>query len=134
MSCTEESEASQVSQALLHQKTGVLITYRSAQDLIQNAPAGAVAMVILAGRECPAEMGRALQWLRRRQPHCPVAVIADVGAGKEETTARAGGAIADDLLPLAHDLALILSAHGFSPYDLVETSDRYLISARKVSP
>ena len=50
-------------------------------------------MVILAGRECPAEMGRALQWLRRRQPHCPVAVIADVGAGKEETTARAGGAI-----------------------------------------
>jgi len=93
MSCTEESEASQVSQALLQQKTGVLITYRSAQDLLHNAPAGAVAMVILAGRECPEETGRVLHWLRHRQPHCPVAVIADVGAGEDEITARAGGAI-----------------------------------------
>lgn len=93
MSCTEESEARQVGQALLQQKTGVLITYRSATDLIQNAPSGAVAMVILAGRECPLEMQEVFGWLKRRHPHCPVAVIADTGAGEEELAARIGGAI-----------------------------------------
>ena len=93
MSCTEESEARQVGHALLQQKTGVLITYRSAMDLIQNAPNGNVAMVILAGRECPMEMQQVFGWLKRRHPHCPVAVIADTGAGEEELAARIGGAI-----------------------------------------
>lgn len=93
MSCTEECEADQVGQALLQQNTGVLITYRSAMDLIQNAPRGALAMAILAGRECPAEVRTALSWLRRRHPHCPVAVVADTGCGEEELAARLGGAI-----------------------------------------
>lgn len=93
MSCTEESEAYQVGQALLHQKTGVLITYRSATELIHNAPNGAIAMVILAGRECPTEMHEVFDWLKRRHPHCPTAVIADAGAGDEELAARIGGAI-----------------------------------------
>jgi FixJ family two-component response regulator len=93
MSCTEESEAHQIGHALLQQKTGVLITYRSAMELIHNAPSGAVAMVILAGRECPTEMREVFGWLKRRHPHCPVAVIADTGAGEEELAARVGGAI-----------------------------------------
>ena len=93
MSCTEESEACQVGQALLHQNTGVLITYRSATELIHNAPNGAIAMVILAGRECPTEMHEVFDWLKRRHPHCPTAVIADAGAGDEELAARIGGAI-----------------------------------------
>jgi DNA-binding NtrC family response regulator len=93
MSCTEESEVYRVGHALLKQKTGVLITYRSATDLIQNAPNGSVAMVILAGRECPTEMRAAFDWLKRRHPHCPVAVVADTGAGEQELAARSGGAI-----------------------------------------
>ena len=93
MSCTEESEADQVGRAILHQKTGVLITYRSATELIQNAPCGAVAMVILAGRECPTEMQDVFGWLKRRHPHCLVAVVADTGCGEEELAARIGGAL-----------------------------------------
>lgn len=93
MACTDESEARQMAQALSKLNTGVLITYRSAADLIRNAPRGAVSMVILAGRERPTEMRTALACLRRRHPYCPVAVIADTGAGEEELAARIGGAI-----------------------------------------
>jgi ubiquinone/menaquinone biosynthesis C-methylase UbiE len=45
--------------------------------------------------------------------------------------ARAGGAIAGDVLPPVHDLGLTLSTHGLIPYELTETSERYLVSARK---
>jgi len=38
-------------------------------------------------------MRTAFDWLKRRHPHCRVAVIADTGCGEEELAARIGGAI-----------------------------------------
>lgn len=93
MSSTEASEEDQVGHALLQHNTGVLITYRRALDLLQNVPAGVLAMVILAAREPAADVRVALEWLRRRRHDCPVTVVADSGGGAEEIVARVGGAI-----------------------------------------
>ena len=72
--------------------TGCLVTYRRAEDLLHNAPAGRVALVILATDDAPSVISNTLKWLRRRWAHCPVTVVGDLGSGEHEMAARLGGA------------------------------------------
>ena len=92
MTCDDMSEAETVGQTLLKLNIGVLVTYRRACDLMLNAPAGRVAIVILATKDTPTVVRRTLRWLRHRWPHCPVTVLGDTGSGDLEMAAREGGA------------------------------------------
>ncbi len=92
MTCEDMSEAEAVGQTLLQLNIGMLITYRKASDLMSNAPAGWVAVVILATKDSPAVIRRTLQWLHHRWPRCPVTVVGDIGSGDHEMAAREGGA------------------------------------------
>lgn len=92
MTCEDLSEAEVVARTLLQLNTGMLITYRKASDLVSNAPAGRVAVVILATKDSPAVTRRTLEWLRHRWPRCPVTVVGDIGSGEHEMAAREGGA------------------------------------------
>ncbi|MFB3891769.1 MAG: hypothetical protein ACE15C_07070 [Phycisphaerae bacterium] len=86
------SEADQVGRQLSELNTGCLVTYRRIEDLAQNAPAGKVALIVLATDDEPAVTGRTLKWLRHRWPRCPVTVVGDTGCGEHEMAAREGGA------------------------------------------
>lgn len=92
MTCEDMSEAEAVGQTLLKLNIGVLVTYRRTCDLMLNAPAGRVAVVILATKDTPAVVCRTLQWLRHHWPRCPVTVLGDTGSGELEMAAREGGA------------------------------------------
>jgi len=89
MVCADE-EAAQIGNELSQFDSGCLVTYRRVEDLVLNAPAGKVALVVLAGQDDPAAMRRTLHWLRRRWPDCPLAVV---GEGQQELDARKGGAL-----------------------------------------
>ena len=88
MACTDMNEADQVSRQLLQFDSGYLVTYRRASDIVRNAPAGKVALVILATEDHPQVICRTLKWLRRRWPRCPITVVGDRGGGDLEMTAR----------------------------------------------
>lgn len=88
MACADMSEADAVGRQLLELNSGCLVTYRTAEDLVHNAPAGRVAMVILATADTVEVIGKTLIWLRRRWPHCPITVVGDQGGGKLEMIAR----------------------------------------------
>ncbi len=92
MACTDMSEADTVGRELLELNSGCLVTYRKAEDLIHNAPAAKVALVILATTDTAVVIGRTLKWLKRRWPRCPVTVIGDNGGGQHEMVARQGAA------------------------------------------
>lgn len=92
MVCADSREAEQVSSALLELNSGCLITYRRAEDLLVNAPAGKIALIILAAGEKPDKIGHTLRWLKHRWPGCNVTVVGDVGSGDHELAAREGGA------------------------------------------
>ena len=92
MACTDMSEADKVGETLLELNMGCLVTYRRAEDLMYNAPAGKVALVILATRDNPTMVRRTLRWLRHRWPRSPVMVVGDEGCGDHEMAARTGGA------------------------------------------
>ncbi len=92
MACSDMSEADQVGRLMQELNTGCLVTYRRTQDVMSNAPAGKVALIILASEDSPAALGRMLKWLRHRWPDSPVTVIGNQGAGEHEMAARAGGA------------------------------------------
>jgi len=93
MTCDDAAEAEQVGALVSQVNNGVLLTYRKAQDVLLNRPAGRVVLIILATAEEPDAIAGTLAWMRRRWPHCPVAVIGDQGGGELEIAARAGGAI-----------------------------------------
>ncbi len=86
------SEADHVRRELLELNTGCLVTYRRAEDLMLYAPAGKVALVILATNDTPANLSRVLQWLRNKWRRCPIAVIGNEGGNDHEVLARQGGA------------------------------------------
>lgn len=92
MTCSDLQEADQVGQCLSELNTGCLVTYLRAEDMIFNAPAGRVALVILATDDSPIVLRRTLQWLHHRWPRCSITVVADAGCGECEMTAREGGA------------------------------------------
>ncbi len=93
MACTDQTEADEVTQQLSQLNNGCLITYRRAEDLVFNAPAGRVALVILATNDSPEVLRRTLSWLRNRWSSCPVTVVGNEGGGRHELAAREGGAI-----------------------------------------
>lgn len=92
MACGNAEEAAEVGQQLSQVDTGTLVTYRRAEDLLLNAPAGRVALVILAGSDEPQAVSRILLTLRNRWPRCPLVVVGNDGGGAMERAARAGGA------------------------------------------
>ena len=92
MACADMSEADLVSRQLQELNKGCLVTNRRAEDLMCNAPAGMVALVILATTDAPTVLARTLKWLRRRWPGCPITVVGDVGSGRHEMVAREGAA------------------------------------------
>ena len=92
MVCTDSSEAEGVSRQLLKLNRGVMVTYRRAEDMIYNAPAGKVALVILATEDSATTLSRTLRWLKSHWPGSSVAIVGDVGCGEHEMTARQGGA------------------------------------------
>ena len=92
MVCTDMREADLVGRQLMEVNTGCLVTYRRAEDMKLNVPAGRIALVILATEDRPQKMREALRWLRRRWPRCVITVVGDTGCGVEEMVAREGGA------------------------------------------
>jgi len=92
MACRDAAEAAQVGRQLLQVNRGSLITYRRADDVLLNSPAGKIALIILAGGEDPKSLGRTLRWMRHRWPRCPIAVVGDTGGDELEVEARKGGA------------------------------------------
>jgi DNA-binding response OmpR family regulator len=92
MVCKDQNEADQVASLLAQHDAGRLVTYRKADDLIVSTPNGRVSLVILAGDEAPAAVGKMLKWLNRRWPHSPVSVVGSPGDNSLEMVARSGGA------------------------------------------
>lgn len=92
MACGGAEEATRVGDEVSQVNSGCLVTYRKAEDVLLNAPAGRVALMILASEDDPDVIVRILRWMRRRWPHCPVVVIGDEGGGPLEMAARTGGA------------------------------------------
>jgi DNA-binding NtrC family response regulator len=88
MACADMSEADLIGQQLEQLHSGYLVTYRRAEEIVRNTPAGKVALVILATQDSPAVLCRTLKWLRRRWPRCPITVVGDLGGGEMELAAR----------------------------------------------
>ena len=93
MACADIREAGQVGRQRVEVNTGCLVTYRRAEELQRNVPAGKVALVILATEDQPHVMRRTLRWLKQRWPRCPITVVGNAGCGDDEMVAREGGAI-----------------------------------------
>ncbi len=93
MACADASEADQVGRRIGQLKSGCLVTYRRAEDMLSNAPRSRVALVILATDETPTRLTGMLSWLRNRWPHCPLTVVGTEGGGSYELSARSGGAL-----------------------------------------
>lgn len=92
MVCTDTLEADEICRQLQDFDTASLVTYRQPRDLMVNAPAGQVALVILATADAPRVMRQTLRWLRNRWPRTPIAVVGESGGGQQEMAAREGGA------------------------------------------
>ena len=93
MACSDMQEAVQVGRCLSELNMGCLVTYLKAEDLVLNAPAGLVALVILATDDSTAVLRRTLIWLRNRWPGCPISVVGNAGCGDYEMAARENGAM-----------------------------------------
>lgn len=92
MACSDMKEADQVGRHLSELNTGCLVTYLRAGDFMLNVPSGKVVLVILAIDDSAPALRKALDWLRRRWPGCPITVVGDMGCGEYEMAAREGGA------------------------------------------
>lgn len=102
-------EADQVSRQLPEHDTSCLITYRRVEDLVLNAPASKVALVILAGGAGAVATRRTVKWLRHRWPGCPITVVGKHRTVEEEMAAREGGAMYLPRPVEAEDLSEIVS-------------------------
>lgn len=122
MVCEDMSEADMVSRQLSEVNTGYLVTYRRVEDIVLNAPAGQVALVILATSDSPAVVRRTLKWLRHRWPRCGLTVVGDVGSGEYEMAAREGGAYYLTR-PVAPDQWVALVTHVLGAPRQVEMRD-----------
>jgi hypothetical protein len=85
-------EADRLGHQLSDQGNACLMTYRRVEDLVLNAPAGRVALVILVAEDDPAGTRRTLRWLGHRWPGCPIMVVSTDGGLEHELAARQGGA------------------------------------------
>ena len=92
VACEDAAEAARLGSLISQVHSGTLVTYRKAEDILLNAPAGRVALIILATDDDPARLGKTLSWLRRRWHRCPVTVVGTEGNVEQETAARMEGA------------------------------------------
>ena len=92
VACEDAAEAARMGSLISQVHSGTLVTYRKAEDILLNAPAGRVALIILAADDDPARLGKTLSWLRRRWHRCPVTVVGTEGNVEQETAARMEGA------------------------------------------
>ncbi len=90
--CSDVSEADEVGRQLSELNSAYLVTYRRVEDLLKNAPAGKVALMILSTQDDAATMRRTLRWLHAHWPRCPITVVGDAGETSQEIVAREGGA------------------------------------------
>ena len=90
--CDEAAEAARLGSQISKVHSGTLVTYRKAEDILLNAPAGRVVLIILAADDDPARLGKTLSWMRRRWHRCPVTVVGTEGNVEQETAARMEGA------------------------------------------
>ena len=92
VACEDAAEAAQMGSQISKVHTGTLVTYRKTGDILLNAPAGRVALIILAADDDPIRLGKTLAWMRRRWHRCPLTVVGTQGNVEQETVARTGGA------------------------------------------
>ncbi|MCP4375683.1 MAG: hypothetical protein GY794_05850 [bacterium] len=94
MVCDELSDTELIARPLKKLNTGSLLIYDSQRQLRLNTPIGAIAMFVLVDRELPETATEdTLRWLSRRWPHTAKVVVGETGSGRQELTARMGGAI-----------------------------------------
>jgi hypothetical protein len=90
----DDGLAKQISRAFARQvKTGRLVTYHRAEQLLRCLPAESVGLAILAGPPDPAELGRTVRRLREALPRAVLAAVGTSGTEPEEQAAREGGAL-----------------------------------------
>ncbi|HUS48258.1 MAG TPA: hypothetical protein VM098_09065 [Phycisphaerae bacterium] len=92
MICDDPADAEGAGRSFLNVNRCVLVRYQRPECMMRSMPAGPVAAAIVDLRDPPAVIGRTVEWLRRRWPRCPIAVVGDVGGGELEMAARCGGA------------------------------------------
>ena len=92
VACQDAAEAAQLGGQLSQVHTGTLVTYRRAEDILLNAPAGRVALIILSADDDPTRLRKTLSWMRHRWSRCPVTVVGSPGDIELERAARTGGA------------------------------------------
>ena len=87
--CAGGSEVQQAAQAVLQLNNGCLVAFQQVMDLLHNCPVGKLNMIIFVSSQGQAEsIEDGLGRLRQRWPHCPLAVIGDLGGGAHELVAR----------------------------------------------
>ena len=92
VACEDAAEAAQMGSQISKVHTGTLVTYRKAEDILLNAPAGRVVLIILAADDDLTRLGKTVAWMRRRWNRCPITVVGDKGNAQQELAARSGGA------------------------------------------
>ncbi len=87
------SEADQIARSLSKLKSGRLIRFHCARDLVANIPTARVDMVVLAADDSPACIRQVLRWTRRQWFRCLPLVVGWRGGGGMEQAARENGAL-----------------------------------------
>jgi hypothetical protein len=93
MVCDELSDAERIARPLKKLNTGSLLIYDRQEQLRLNPPVGEVALFVLVDRELLESTEDTLRWLSRRWPRTAKVVVGETGSGRQELTARMGGAI-----------------------------------------
>ena len=93
--CAELSDVEPIVSSLQKLNTGSLLTYDCQAQLRLNPPIGEIALFVLVDREFleSESTADALRWLGRYWPHTVKVVVGKTGSGRQELTARMGGAI-----------------------------------------
>lgn len=93
MLCAELRDAEPMARSLEKLNSGSLLTYDRHEQLRLNPPVGEVAMFVIVDRESLESITGTLRWLGRRWPRAVRVVVGETGSGRQELTARMGGAI-----------------------------------------
>ncbi|NQU76806.1 MAG: hypothetical protein HQ546_10890 [Planctomycetes bacterium] len=93
MICQDEAEVVRVAQLTEEVSSVCLLRYRQVADLALNCPRGNVVLVVLIDTQTPAELEKALAWLKRFWSHCSIAIVGGLGETELERIARCAGAM-----------------------------------------
>ena len=93
MLCAELSDAGPMARSLGKLNSGSLLAYDRPEQLRLNPPVGEVALFVIVDRESLESTAGTLRWLGRHWPRTARVVVGETGSGRQELTARMGGAI-----------------------------------------